>query len=70
MLWCSHDTEWQVYQDNSVSVETANRFEIQSLPPGFLDVLKALKCTYLLFRNFSIFTAPFFVENDLGASKT
>jgi len=44
--------------------------ESQSLPPGFPDVLMPLRITNLPFRNFSIFTAPFFVENDMGASKT
>ena len=56
MLWCSHDTEWQMCQGSSVSAETATRLENQGVPSGFLEVFMALRCTTIPFRNFFIFT--------------
>jgi hypothetical protein len=52
MLRCSHNTEGQIYQDSSVSVEIGTRLEIQVLPFGFLDVLMVLRCTTLPFLYF------------------
>jgi len=54
--WCSHDTEQQICQFGSVSVEIGTRLKYQFLPPGFLDVLMALRCTTLPFLYLFIFT--------------